>query len=78
MTTRERIVEELNGLSQAELEQVAQYLEFVKTQSGPNAKNGFDETRLAALYAEFAVEDRELAEQGLSDYATALVKEDSE
>ena len=78
MTTRERIVEELNGLSQAELEQVAHYLELVKTQFAADAKNGFDETRLAALYAEFAGEDRELAEQGLSDYATALVKEDSE
>lgn len=30
-----------------------------------------DET-LAALYAEFAEEDRELAEEGMADYAEAL------
>ena len=35
-----------------------------------------DEIRLAALYAEFADEDRKLAEEGLSDYNEGLTKED--
>ena len=35
-----------------------------------------DEIRLAALYAEFANEDRKLAEEGLSDYNEGLTKED--
>ena len=76
MTIKEQIVQKLNDLSQAELEQVAQYLTFIKYQSRINATPKLDEARLAALYAEFAEEDRELAEEGMSDYANILVKED--
>ncbi len=36
-----------------------------------NNLSGPDET-LAALYAEFAEEDRELAEEGMAEYAEAL------
>ncbi len=36
-----------------------------------------DEIRLAALYAEFADEDRKLAEEGLFDYNEGLTKEDT-
>ncbi len=35
-----------------------------------------NEMRLAALYDEFAKEDQQLAEEGLSDYNEALTKED--
>lgn len=33
--------------------------------------------QVAELYAEFADEDRELAEQGMNDYAIDLAKEDA-
>jgi hypothetical protein len=36
-----------------------------------------DEIRLAALYAEFADEDRKLVDEGLSDYNKELTKEDT-
>ncbi|GFP24716.1 hypothetical protein HKBW3S43_01041 [Candidatus Hakubella thermalkaliphila] len=36
-----------------------------------------DEPQLAALYAEFGDEDRKLAEEGMSDYAKGLIKEDT-
>jgi hypothetical protein len=36
-----------------------------------------DEIRLAALYAEFADDDRKLAEEGLLDYNEGLTKEDT-
>lgn len=36
-----------------------------------------DEIRLAALYSEFADEDRKLAEEGLLDYNEGLTKEDT-
>jgi hypothetical protein len=36
-----------------------------------------DEIRLAALYSEFADEDRKLAEEGLFDYNEGLTKEDT-
>lgn len=36
-----------------------------------------DEIRLATLYAEFADEDRKLAEEGLLDYNERLTKENT-
>jgi hypothetical protein len=36
-----------------------------------------DDVRLAALYSEFADEDRRLAEEGIEDYQSGLVGEDA-
>ena len=77
MDTKEQITRELNRLSPVELEQVAQYLTFLKYQSRLKTKPTIDESQLAALYAEFAEEDRQLAEEGITDYAEALAKEDA-
>jgi len=38
----------------------------------------FDENRIAKLYRKFAKEDRELTEEGTTDYASGLIKEDRE
>ena len=77
MVTKEQIVETVHSLSQTELEQLAQYLAFIKYQSRIRTIPSFDESQLAALYAESAEEDRELAEEGVSDYAMALAQEDA-
>ena len=46
--------------------------------SGTVESNSIEtEIRLAALYAEFADEDRKFAEEGLSDYNEGLIKEDT-
>ena len=37
-----------------------------------------DEIKLASMYAEFADEDRELAESGMIDYDDGLAKEDTD
>ena len=37
----------------------------------------FDDARVAALYAEFADEDRRIADEGLEDYAKDLAGEDA-
>jgi hypothetical protein len=78
MLTKEQITQALDSLSQSELEQIAQYLAFLKYQSRLKSMPAVDESRLAALYAEFAEEDRELAEQGFADYTTALAEEDAQ
>jgi hypothetical protein len=78
MSIKEQIVQELNALSQAELEEIAQYLAFIKYQSKVKSAPTSDEAKMAALYAEFAEEDRKLAEEGISDYAGALMREDTE
>jgi DNA-binding GntR family transcriptional regulator len=78
MSIKEQILQELNGLSQAELEEIAQYLTFIKYQAKVKPAPTSDEAQMAALYAEFAEEDCEIAEEGISDYASALTREDTE
>lgn len=76
MSTKEQVLEEIQTLSEAEIKEVAEYLAFLKyrSQSQPRV---VDESQLAALYAEFAEEDRKLAEEGISDYGERLMKEDA-
>jgi hypothetical protein len=75
MSTKEQVLEELENLSEAELKEVAEYLAFLKYRS--RSKQAItDESQLAALYAVFAEEDRESAEEGMADYAEGLRAED--
>lgn len=75
MSIKEQVVEELKSLSETELKEVAEYLAFLKFRSR-RAAPALDEAQLAALYAEFADEDRNLAEEGIADYAEGLLEED--
>ncbi|MGH9944720.1 MAG: hypothetical protein ACRD9R_20425 [Pyrinomonadaceae bacterium] len=75
MSVKERIVEDLKTLSETELEQVERYLASLKCRT--DRSRALDEDHLASLYAEFAEEDRELAEQGIEDYVIKLADEDA-
>lgn len=77
MNTKEQITRELNQLSPDELEQIAQYLAFLKYQSRFKSTKASDESQLAALYAEFAEEDQQLAEEGMTEYVGTLTREDA-
>lgn len=78
MSTKETIAHELDRLSEAELRQVARYVAFLKYQARVEAAPRIDEQGIAALYAESGDEDRNLAEEGLADYARALQQEDAQ
>jgi hypothetical protein len=78
MSIKERLANELNGLSDTELNQVEEYLAFLKFRSRIKPMAAFDKAQLAKACAEFADEDRQLAEEGMSDYAAGLVKEDGQ
>ncbi len=73
MSLKEFVAHEVETLQEDELKAVAEYVSFLKFR----ARVSSDEARLTALYAEFEREDRELAESDLSDYASALSREDS-
>ena len=75
MSVREELIQQLQGLSDDQLNQVADYLSFVKYRS--RLRPALDESQLAALYAEFSDEDRKLAEEGMGAYHEALLKEDA-
>jgi hypothetical protein len=76
MTLREQLGYELDAMTESDLQQVASYVSFLKGQSGKAAQSLTDEENLRALYAEFAEEDRALADAGMGDYSDGLMRED--
>ena len=77
ISTREKVVTSLSDLTEAQLRRVAEYLEFLKFRERRKNDSQLDDAELEALYAEFADEDRELAENGLTEYAANLEREDA-
>jgi len=77
MSIKEQILYELDRLSELELEQVVRYLAFLKYQARVEAAPVTDEQQLAVLYGEHGEEDRNLAEEGMADYARTLAEEDA-
>ena len=77
ISTKEKVVTGLAELNDAQLQTVAEFLEFLKFRERRKFEAQFDDARLEALYAEFADEDRDLAEAGLTEYAANLEREDT-
>lgn len=78
MVAKEQIVRELEALSEADRRQVADFIAFLRYRTRRRATPPIDEANLTELYAEFGDEDRQLAEQGLTEYAARLQAEDVE
>jgi hypothetical protein len=68
----EALKQDLDGLTQTQLQQVADFVAFLKFRSQLHHRAIPEPNRLAALFAEFAAEDRDLAEAGMSDYIMML------
>jgi hypothetical protein len=77
VTIKEYVTQVLEGLSEDELQQVADYLAFLKFRARVCGKPHLDPIRIGALYAESAEEDLALAEEGMVDYGTGLAAEDT-
>jgi hypothetical protein len=77
MSLKEQVTQALEELSEAELAQLIESLAFLKFRARLKALPTLEEAQLATLYAEFAEEDWELAEEGIADYASGLLQEDA-
>ncbi len=77
ISTKEKVVKSLTELNEAQLQTVAEFLEFLKFCERHKIERQFDESELEILYGEFSDEDSELAEVGLAEYASGLEREDS-
>ena len=77
ISIKEKVVTDLAELNAAQLQTVAEFLEFLRFRERRKVVSQFDDVELEALYAEFADEDRELAEVGLTEYAANLEREDA-
>lgn len=74
--TKENISQQIAELDEEQLKQVAEFIAFIKFRTRYSVPD-IDETRLSALYGEFADEDRNLAEEGMADYKDGLEKEEA-
>ena len=77
MTLKEQVTQDLERLDEGRLREVADFVAFLQFRTRRHAAPEWDDTKMAALYAEFADEDRALAEASMSDYAAGLAREDS-
>ena len=73
--TKESLKQELDYFSDEQLKQVADFIAFIKFQTRFSQQT-IDVSQFANLYKEFAQEDSELAEAGISEYAELLNRED--
>ncbi|MBE9040602.1 hypothetical protein IQ235_07370 [Oscillatoriales cyanobacterium LEGE 11467] len=71
----EVIKQDIDRLTEEQLQQVANFIAFLKFQSKRRHRQ-IEPSQLASLATEFAEEDRALAEEGMNDYATMLDLED--
>ncbi len=78
MTVKEQIARTLEGLTESELHEVAEYLSFLRFRFLLKIRPSVDEEKIRTLYAEFADEDLRLAEEGLEEYAADLRDEDAQ
>ena len=77
MTVKEYVTHELESLNEAELQQVAEYLAFLKFRARMPVMPHLDTKQIGVLYAGFAEEDRAMAQEGMAEYRAGLEKEDS-
>ena len=76
MTIKEILLHELDELKDTDLERVVEYIKFLKIKHIFMPLKNSEEKDYASLYAEFEEEDRELAEEGITEYSNQLEKED--
>ncbi|MGB8698847.1 MAG: hypothetical protein WCD18_05470 [Thermosynechococcaceae cyanobacterium] len=74
--TTEILKQDLEQLTHEQLQQVADFIAFLKFRDRRHHQTILDPTQLATMFAEFADEDRALAEAGMNDYAAMLHQED--
>ena len=78
MKVKEGLVKEIKSLNEQQLHEVKEYVAFLKFRSRFMSPPSFDENQIAKLYSKFAKEDRDFAEEGMTDYMSSLIKEDRE
>jgi hypothetical protein len=75
--TKENIKRDIDRLNDQQLKQIADFIAFIKFQTRFSQPTT-DISQFANLYQEFAEEDRQLAETGISEYASLLNSEDTQ
>jgi hypothetical protein len=74
LVSTEAIKQDLDRLTHHQLQQVADFIAFLKFRNQHQHRLVLDPTQLSELFTEFAEEDRALAEKGMSDYEPCSIK----
>ena len=74
--TTETVKRDLDRLTHNQIQQVADFIAFLKFRNQRQHRGVLDPTQLSKLFTEFADEDRAFAEEGMSDYVMMLHQED--
>lgn len=74
--TKERVTQDIATLSEFQLRQVADFLDYLKFKEKSQRARQLDKSKIAKLYQEFGEADRDLAETDFANYATNLNIED--
>ena len=72
----EALKQDIDRLTNDQLQQVADFIAFLKFRDQRRRSVVLDPAQLVALTTEFAEEDRNLAEVGMGDYAAMLDREE--
>ena len=65
--TKEALKRDIDRFNDQQLKQIADFIAFIKFQTR-SSQPTIDISQFAKLYQEFAEEDRQLAETGISEY----------
>lgn len=76
LTLKDKINREIDKLNEEQLQEVINFISFLKFRYRLNRQTDFNLTHVANLYQEFAEEDRKLAEEGIDEYVELLKEED--
>jgi hypothetical protein len=74
----EALKQDLDRLTHNQLQQVAEFIDFLKFCNQRHHRVVLDPKQLADVFMEFADEDRAFAEAGMDDYAVMLYQEDQQ
>jgi hypothetical protein len=70
----EALKQDLDRLTHDQLQQVADFIAFLKFSNQHHHRVVLDPIQLSALFTEFANEDRAFAEAGMNDYAVSSIR----
>jgi hypothetical protein len=72
----EALKQDIDLLTSEQLQQVADFIAFLKFRAKRRRKTVLDPSQLESLTTEFAEEDRAFAEAGMNDYLVTIDRED--